>query len=166
MMVSGGSKGEDGPGSTMKPVPFEDVWKVTDVPGFTQKRELPLALGNPGVAVAPFIPSRLMSTVQEAPEQVLSAVQRLCGLGSAQTYLPFACALAMLASRTIEAELVSRTTRVRWIFISSSFTEVSKGFGPRLSAEGRGKRSPARARRYDGGRCQASSFRPAFRPSR
>src|SRR5271170_1438962 len=78
MIVSGGSKGEDGPGSTMNPVPFEEVWNVTAVPGFTHKSEFPFALGKPGVAVAEFMPSRLISTVQEPDaEQVLSAVQRL-----------------------------------------------------------------------------------------
>ena len=46
MMVSGGSNGEDGPKSTMNPVPFEDVWKVTEVPSFTQNRELPFGLGK------------------------------------------------------------------------------------------------------------------------
>jgi hypothetical protein len=106
-------------------VPFDDVMKVTLVPGFTQNTELPLALGKLGVAVAPFMPSRLMSTEQE-PEaaQVLSAVQRLWGFGSAQTYLFFPWAAAEPDSRQIEAQNISRTARVQRVFISSSFHEV------------------------------------------
>ena len=101
MIVSGGSNGEDGPKSTIKPVPLEEVWNVTFVPSFTQKRELPFALGKLGVAVAPLIPSRLMSTEQPEAGQVLSAVQRLSGFGSSHAYLLFFWALASPAkSRT------------------------------------------------------------------
>src|SRR5574340_348324 len=100
MIVSGGSKGDDGPKSTMNPVPLEEVWKVTVAPGFTQRREFAFALGKPGVAVAPLMPCRLTST-EHWPEsvQVLSALHRLWGLRSAHTYLPLAWAFAMPASR-------------------------------------------------------------------
>jgi hypothetical protein len=77
MIVSGGSNGEEGPKSTINPVPFEDVWKVTVLPSFTQNREFPLALGKLGVAVALFMPSLLMSTEQPDAGQVFAAVHRL-----------------------------------------------------------------------------------------
>jgi len=88
MIAPGGSNGEDGPKSNTNPVSLDVLWKVTVVPTFTQKSELPLAFGMLGVEEAES-DVRFTSTVQglEADPQVFAAVHSCAGFGSEHAYL-------------------------------------------------------------------------------
>jgi len=84
MMAPPGSKGEESLTSTTNPVFLEALFQFNVVPGLTQKREFPLAPGICGVAEAAYA-VRFTSTSHGAlgDPQVLPALQRDCGLGSA-----------------------------------------------------------------------------------
>ena len=87
------------------PVFLEEDCQVTVVPDLTQKNAFPLGSATFGVAVDE-LAVRLTSTVQgaEAEPQVLLALHRLAGLGSAQAYWPplfffFSSALALIGQQ-------------------------------------------------------------------
>jgi hypothetical protein len=75
MMAPGGSKGDEGPKSTTKPMSLPVLFHWTVVPGLMQKRELPFAFGMLGVTEAA-LALRLTSTEHgvDAEPQVFSAV--------------------------------------------------------------------------------------------
>ena len=81
------SKGLASPKSITKPVFFEPVEKVIEVPTLTQKALLGLASGISGFALAELPPLRRISIAQiEVGEpQVLAAAQMLAGLDPEQT---------------------------------------------------------------------------------
>ena len=88
MMAPAGSKGDEGPTSTTKPLSFSELIHFTVVPVLTQKREFPFAFGMLGVEDAESA-VRLTSTVQglEGDPHVLAAVHSCAGFGSKQAYL-------------------------------------------------------------------------------
>src|SRR5271170_3202226 len=100
-MAPPGSNGEVVPGSTTKPMFLLVLFHVTVVPAFTQKRELLLAPGMPGVEEAP-LAVRFTSTSHgvEADPHVLLALQSCAGFGSEHASLLAFCAGARLASNT------------------------------------------------------------------
>jgi len=88
MIAPDGSNGEVVPKSTTKPIFLPVLFHCTDVPAFTQKSELLLAFGMPGVDEAAFA-VRFTSTVHglEAEPQVLADVHACAGFGEEQAYL-------------------------------------------------------------------------------
>ena len=96
IMALAGSKGDEEPTSTTKPMSLPVLFHVTVVPTFTQKRALLLPFGMLGVDDAPSA-VRFTSTEQgvDADPQVLLALHSCVGFGSEQTYLLlFDCAVA------------------------------------------------------------------------
>ena len=85
MTVPGGSNSEEAPKSIRNPVSLAEDIHVTVVPVLTQNSELPFAPGMLGVAEEE-CEVRFTSTEHgvEAEPQVLSALQRLAGLGFEQ----------------------------------------------------------------------------------
>jgi len=86
-MMSGVSKGEADPMSTMKPWCFVSLLQITVVPAFTQKVELPFAPGMLGVAEAAFA-VRFTSTEHgsNVDPHVVAAVQAAVGSASVHAY--------------------------------------------------------------------------------
>ena len=122
MIVSCGSNGEPGPKSITNPVFFWVDFHTMGVPCFTQNNAFDLGFAMLAVDVAEFA-VRLTSTVHgsDADPHVFSALQRLAGFASAQAYLPFFCAIAVLVRKAaLNSASVKQATKQRTFFMGSS----------------------------------------------
>ena len=86
-MAPSGVNGDVAPRSTRKPTFLPVLFHSTVVPALTQKSELLLAPGIPGVDEAP-LPVRFMSTLHgvDVEPQVLATLHICAGFASAHVY--------------------------------------------------------------------------------